>query len=193
MINFEVSREDRATIVEIADRAIAMARKVTGRSPSFKAFELEMDLSATHNSTPLRLAALLTTDDSNFSHDVFGIMKHIDRRTGMLGGCFVPRFALPVEAGAKELPPDLAAERDAAHELALREAGPITPRETPEQIEIRVLKTALKRLALFCETAAGMNLMYGAKEQSGAIQLSASFASEAAIARSLLARLEEPA
>ncbi len=41
---------------------------------------------------PLRLADLLAADDFNFAHDVFGIMRHIDRRTGRLDNHFVPRF-----------------------------------------------------------------------------------------------------
>lgn len=53
-----------------------------------------MDITAVHaNGNPLKLAELLATDDFNFTHDVFGITRHIDRETGKLGGCFVPRFS----------------------------------------------------------------------------------------------------
>ena len=56
---------------------------------------LDMDLSATHAVTPLRLGDLLAADDFHFAHDVFGIMRHIDRRTGRLDDHFVPRFCAP--------------------------------------------------------------------------------------------------
>lgn len=42
---------------------------------------------------PLKLEALAKADEANFAHDVFGIRRHIDRETGKLGDCFLPRFA----------------------------------------------------------------------------------------------------
>lgn len=76
------------------------------------------------------------------------------------------------------------AERDAAHELALREAGPAEPRETPEQIEIRVLKEALADLAGYVEAvAADLNIRP---------TVAAAASLKAAAARILLARLEMP-
>jgi len=54
-----------------------------------------MDISATHsNGTPLKLQELLDADDMNFAHDVFGILANINRRTGQLENCFVPRYSL---------------------------------------------------------------------------------------------------
>jgi hypothetical protein len=51
-------------------------------------------LAATHvGGCPLKLSELYDADDSNFLHDIGGIMRHMDRRTGKLGDCFVPRFA----------------------------------------------------------------------------------------------------
>lgn len=53
-----------------------------------------MDITATHaNGCPLKLAELLAADDFNFSHDVAGIYRHLDRTTGKLLDCFLPRFA----------------------------------------------------------------------------------------------------
>jgi hypothetical protein len=55
-----------------------------------------MDLMATHaNGCPLDFAKLAGFDDFNLVHDVSGIQRHIDRDTGTLGGCFLPRCALP--------------------------------------------------------------------------------------------------
>jgi hypothetical protein len=87
MINWNVTSEDRSLISSIVDRAM----------PSFGAFDrmsLEMDITAVHaNGNPPCLTELLLADDFNFSHDVFGIVRHLDRRTGTLGDCFVPRFS----------------------------------------------------------------------------------------------------
>lgn len=56
--------------------------------------DLTMDLAACHaNGRPLRLADLAAADDFNLAHDVFGIHRHLNRESGALGGCFVPRFA----------------------------------------------------------------------------------------------------
>jgi hypothetical protein len=40
----------------------------------------------------LRLTDLLNADSGNFGHDVFGIHRFLDRKTGKLGNCFLPRF-----------------------------------------------------------------------------------------------------
>jgi hypothetical protein len=34
-------------------------------------------------------------DDGNFLHDIGGIYRHLDRSTGQLTGCFLPRCACP--------------------------------------------------------------------------------------------------
>lgn len=53
-----------------------------------------MDVEAAHsNGCPLNLEELLATDDGTFGHDVFGIRRFIDRETGKVGGCFLPRLA----------------------------------------------------------------------------------------------------
>lgn len=55
-----------------------------------------MDVTACHaNGCPLDLEKLLHADAFNFSHDVFGIARYINRNTGKLENCFVPRCALP--------------------------------------------------------------------------------------------------
>ena len=53
-----------------------------------------MYIDACHsNGCPLKLQELLEPDDTNFAHDVFGIRRHINRKTGKLENCFVPRYA----------------------------------------------------------------------------------------------------
>lgn len=52
-----------------------------------------MNLSAVHCHTPLRLHALAEADKFNFAHDILGIERHINKTTGELEDCFLPRFA----------------------------------------------------------------------------------------------------
>ena len=53
-----------------------------------------MDIEACHNGNPLMLAELLNADVWDFAHDVFGIQENIDRTTGKLMNCFVPRYSV---------------------------------------------------------------------------------------------------
>lgn len=97
--SFEVTREERVLIWEIARRARAIEDRVRAVDPGIprtRPLEYEMDITAAHaNGCPLRLAELADAPDSDFTHDVFGIRRHLDRETGKLGGCFVPRYAAP--------------------------------------------------------------------------------------------------
>lgn len=87
-ISFEVSKEQSRTITKIVARAKKMNSRVDGLS-------LTMDLCACHaNDTPMDFERLLAADDFNFAHDVFGIIRHMDRETGRLKDFFSPRFAL---------------------------------------------------------------------------------------------------
>lgn len=57
----------------------------------------EMDLSATHaNGCPLDFDKLAGFDDFNLMHDITGIYKHLNRETGELENCFLPRCAASV-------------------------------------------------------------------------------------------------
>lgn len=86
MVSFDTSREDAALIWEITERAMRVAKKA---GIAYSVRECSMDLTAAHcNGTPLRLKQLLEAEGFDFSHDIFGIRRHIDRHTGELGGCF---------------------------------------------------------------------------------------------------------
>ena len=90
-VSFDTTAEEACTIDEIADRAFELAQSM---GYTYSPMTLGMDVTACHaNGTPLNLAALLAADDGDFGHDVFGINRHIDRTTGILGDCFVPRYA----------------------------------------------------------------------------------------------------
>jgi uncharacterized protein YxjI len=90
-ISFKTSREDARLIGEIAQRAVKLAESAR---IEYHELDAHMDITACHvNGCRLRLRKLLTADDANFGHDVFGIRRHINRTTGRLEDCFLPRFA----------------------------------------------------------------------------------------------------
>lgn len=90
VINWDCSKADYETIVKIADRAEKLGRV------GFDRMSTIMDLNACHsNGMPLDLERLLAADNFNFTHDVFGISCHINRRTGKMENLFVPRFYKP--------------------------------------------------------------------------------------------------
>jgi len=87
-------RKDKETMdieVKIAKRAVSMANELDIQYDRMTAI---MDIDACHcNGNPLKLQELLEADDFNFGHDVFGIRANIDRTTGKLQNCFVPRYS----------------------------------------------------------------------------------------------------
>lgn len=92
-INFDTTKDETTIIIKIAKRASDLAKK---HGLEIEGVDFLMDVSATHASgCPLNLQNLLNADDENFSHDVFGIRRHLDRETGILGDCFLPRHATP--------------------------------------------------------------------------------------------------
>ena len=84
---FSASAEDKELILSIAERAVKL-------SPKTDKMTLMMSLEAVHCvGCPLKLTELLGASDADFLHDVFGIARHIDTKTGNLENCFLPRFA----------------------------------------------------------------------------------------------------
>lgn len=91
LLNWNVSREDHDLIEKIVARAFNSWN--VGQSGTTR-LELEMDLTACHaNGCPLKLRELLAAEPYEFAHDVGGIHRHINRETGQLENCFLPRFA----------------------------------------------------------------------------------------------------
>jgi hypothetical protein len=92
MISFALKNKyEKKAINEIAKRAVRLAED---HGVDYDLVDAGMDVTACHsNGCPLKLEQLLEADDFNFSHDVFGIRRHIDRETGKLEGFFLPRFA----------------------------------------------------------------------------------------------------
>ena len=89
VVSFTITFEDAALVRKIVDRA-KRENLLGGRTRK----DLNMDLVATHaNGCPIDFSRLLHADLFNFSHDIAGIVRHLDRRTGELTNCFVPRMA----------------------------------------------------------------------------------------------------
>lgn len=57
------------------------------------ALDLQMDITAAHLHIHMNLEQLLAFDDFNFNHDIFGIIRNLNRETGKLENYFVPRSA----------------------------------------------------------------------------------------------------
>lgn len=83
------TREDILIIRQIAERAVIIATKA---GHEYSKTDAIMDLMAAHEDCPLRLQELLAADLFDFGHDVFGINRHLNRRTLKLEDCFVPRY-----------------------------------------------------------------------------------------------------
>lgn len=97
-VSFSVTAVDAEAIRKIVARAVRLGM-LRNASKALKAnitrLWLDMDLTAVHaNGCRLNLQALLVADDFNFAHDIYGILRHLDRTTGQLMDCFVPRFAV---------------------------------------------------------------------------------------------------
>jgi hypothetical protein len=72
-----------------------IVRRARRSDKTLDALSLDMDLTAVHgHACQLALQVLLDFDDFNFNHDVYGIVRHLNRRTGELMDFFEPRSAL---------------------------------------------------------------------------------------------------
>lgn len=88
MIDWHVSKTENDLIVKIAQRVERDLQSPDNR------MTIIMDLTACHaNGCQLKLAELLDAAPFDFSHDYYGIRLHINRTTGKLEGCFLPRYA----------------------------------------------------------------------------------------------------
>lgn len=95
-ISFDVTEQDLDLIDKLVSRAVLMglARGPVMPEHWYKRDTMLLDLVAVNaNGCPMDFAAMLEADDFNFTHDVAGIARHMDRDTGKLKDCFCPRFA----------------------------------------------------------------------------------------------------
>lgn len=77
-------------IKRIAARAVRLHKKLTGKKAS--RIQIILDLHQCIKKYPVDLSRLLKAESGNFVHDVFGIRRHLDRKTGKLTGGFLPRI-----------------------------------------------------------------------------------------------------
>lgn len=82
---------DETLMMEIRDRAMRLAKQYQAKGVD--GMRLMLDLMAVHEKTPLKLRELAEAHDVDFTHDVWGIMRHLNRKTGELEDGFFPRFA----------------------------------------------------------------------------------------------------
>jgi hypothetical protein len=96
-ISWKASKTERLLIEIIARRYIDTVELIAGKDAiKIRPLDLIMDLTACHaNGCKLRLADLAKARAVDLAHDVQGIQRHIERTTGKLAGCFLPRFAAP--------------------------------------------------------------------------------------------------
>ncbi len=68
-----------------------LCERARTKYPDVNFVDLDMDITAAHLIEPLNLDKFEAAKDFDFFHDVFGIMKYIDRASGKLTDCFLPR------------------------------------------------------------------------------------------------------
>ena len=99
-VSFQITTADLRLVDQIVVRAVALCAVLkiadAPRAAGLREeLDLTMDLIATHaNGCPMDWSRLLDAKDFDFIHDVGGIVRHINRRSGKLGGCFFPRCAV---------------------------------------------------------------------------------------------------
>lgn len=82
-----MKKEELLDMFQIAERADNMGIMFLDR------ISLKMGLDIAHQAFNLRLKDLLNADDFNFTHDIVGIQKHIDRENKRMVDGFLPRYS----------------------------------------------------------------------------------------------------
>lgn len=91
--NWNTNKAIAKQIDKCAKRAVEFAKSKGIKDYDFMTARLDLD--AVHsNGCPLDFERMLYAADFDFGHDIFGINHHLDRETGKLRNCFVPRLAL---------------------------------------------------------------------------------------------------
>jgi len=87
---------------QIIDIMLRAATLMNFESRGSSRLEVTMDLTACHlNGCRLDLDGLLTATPSDLIHDVAGIMRHINRQTGQLEDCFLPRYEMSSQCATR--------------------------------------------------------------------------------------------
>ena len=88
-----IAWEQLSTTVEEHRLISNILKRATAAFPGIDRLSLAMDLEACHSQCALDFAGLLAAKDCDFAHDIFGIVRHLDREDGALRDCFVPRYS----------------------------------------------------------------------------------------------------
>lgn len=84
----------RPIIKQIAERYINICRdQGIGSTPERQDIEMTVSAVFATGQVELDLDKLFKSSDFDFVHDVSGMLAYIDRATGRLGRCFLPRAA----------------------------------------------------------------------------------------------------
>lgn len=84
-----LTEREQDLLDEIADRVKAVLPYTR-----LSRFMITNDVGNLHlNGCPLDLEAMAKGRATDLVHDVFGIHRHFNRKTGQLENCFLPRFA----------------------------------------------------------------------------------------------------
>lgn len=94
---FEISDREYKIVEEIAMRCLKEFEALDENAPDSERVKINIEMSViaayNHNEPKMNLVKLLESEEFDFMHDIAGISKHIDTKTGILGGCFIPRCA----------------------------------------------------------------------------------------------------
>lgn len=98
-VKFDVTASEMTLVLKIVARSASLLNlESLGSSRQ----SLAMDLCACHlNGCPLNFKRLLEFPEFDFLHDAAGIIRHMDRSTGKVTDCFLPRSAKVQRAPAR--------------------------------------------------------------------------------------------
>jgi hypothetical protein len=89
-MKWDTTKQETYLIMKIMDRAFS-SRDIV---PTENRMTMMMDITACHlNGNRLDLEGLFKAKEPDFFHDVCGISRYINRKTGKMTECFSPRYS----------------------------------------------------------------------------------------------------
>ncbi|MCL2297779.1 MAG: hypothetical protein FWC38_00480 [Proteobacteria bacterium] len=95
MISFKCTKKESEIIEKIVERFFKEDLHLEKHGyAGLSKQDVEMYCAATHaNGCRLNFEKLLSAPDFDFFHDIFGMIRYLDKKTGKLTQCFLPRCA----------------------------------------------------------------------------------------------------
>lgn len=91
-VEFHATKEEHEIIGKIWKRILPTYKRMKIYQEKGAQLDFRMDMVAIHtNDCPIDFQKLLDADEFTFHHDISGIRNNIDRSTGTLRNCFLPR------------------------------------------------------------------------------------------------------